>query len=64
MRSAHFQLGTLWTIAIERAHVEQRQVRIAAAPRAENPRADGQRFDVVGGDVARTHANTLLKSMS
>ena len=50
--------------AIERTHVQERQVGIAAAAGAENPGADGERFDVVGGDVAQTHANTLLKSMS
>jgi hypothetical protein len=50
--------------AIEGAHVQERQVGIAAAAGTENPGADGQRFDVVGGDIAQTHANTLLKSMS
>ena len=51
-------------VAIERAHVEQRQIGIAAAAGAQHPGADGQRFDVVEREFAQTHANTLLKSMS
>ena len=51
-------------VAIERAHVEQRQIGIAAAARAQHPGADGERFDVVERELAQAHANTLLKSMS
>ncbi len=51
-------------LPIEHAHVEQRQVRIAAASRAEDPGPHGKRFDIVLGDLARAHAKTLLNSMS
>ena len=49
---------------VERPHVQQRQIRIAAAAGAQDPGADGQRFDVVEGEFAQAHANTLLNSMS
>lgn len=56
--------GDLIPLLVEQPHVEQRQVRIAAPSGAENPRADGKRFDVVDGQVSHAHANTLLNSMS
>ena len=37
-------------LAIEPPHVQERQVRAAAATGAENPGADRERFDLVGGD--------------
>jgi hypothetical protein len=50
--------------AVEGAHVQQWQVGIAAAAGAEDPGADGQRFDVVGGDIAPAHVNILTQTRS
>ncbi len=49
---------------VEGPHVEQGQVRAAAAAGAQHPGADGQRLDIVGRELTKTHANTLLNSMS
>jgi hypothetical protein len=45
------------SLGIESAHVEQPEVRAAAATRAEDPGADRQRFDVVEGKFS--HADPI-----
>ena len=49
---------------IEGAHVQQRQIGIAATAGAEDPGADGQRFDVVGRDIAQAHVSILTQTRS
>ena len=51
-------------LAKEHPHIEHRQIGIAAAAGAQNPGADGERFDIVLGDVPSAQANILLNSMS
>src|SRR5206468_3257824 len=50
-------------VAVEAAHVEQREVRAAAPAGAEDPGADGERLDLGGADVAgRGHQKPVNSS--
>ena len=47
-------------LPVELAHVEQRQVRAAAAPGAQDPGADGEALDLLRGH--RSHQVSLIRS--
>ena len=44
-------------LGVEPAHVEQAEIRTAATAGAQDPGADRQRLDVVGGDLAQGHSS-------
>ncbi len=44
-------------LCVEPAHIEQAEIGAAAAAGAQNPGADGEAFDIVGGQLARAHSS-------
>jgi hypothetical protein len=48
------------TLSVELPHVEQREVRAAPAPGAQDPGADGQALDLIQGD--RSHREGLIRT--